>query len=81
MGAGSSLAIAGVIGGLFAFPYTHRREIPRAARNFAAMGLGGAFLLCIERDVHGPPLIIGSLLGGVIEHFRIDASQPAEAEP
>jgi rhomboid protease GluP len=80
-GAGSSLAIAGVIGGLFAFAFAHQREIPRAARNFAATGLGGAFLLCIDRDVHGPPLIMGALLGSVIEHFRIDTSQPIEAKP
>ena len=64
--AGSSLGIAGVMGGLFAFTLLHRREIPRPARIFAISGIAGAIVLCFSRDIHGPPVLIGVLLASMM---------------
>ena len=65
-GAGSSLGIAGVVGSLFAFTFLARQEIPRLARIFAVLGLAGAVALCFYRDNHGPPILIGVLLAGLM---------------
>jgi len=67
--AGSSLGITGVMGGLFAFTFLHRREIPRPARIFAICGIAGAIALCFGRDIHGPPVLIAILLVGVMTIF------------
>ncbi len=64
--AGSSLGIAGVIGALFVFAFLHRREISRLAQLFAICGIGGAIVLCLWRDIHGPPTVLGVLLGGLM---------------
>ncbi len=67
--AGSSLGIAGVMGGLFAFTFLHRREISRLARIFAISGIAGAIALCFSRDIHGPPVLIGILLVSMMTIF------------
>lgn len=64
--AGSSLGIAGVIGGLFAFTFLHRREVSNPARIFAISGTAGAIALCFSRDIHGPPVLIGILLASMM---------------
>jgi len=64
--AGSSLGIAGVIGGLFAFTFLYRQEISRPARIFAIFGIAGAVALCFDRDTHGPPVLIGVLLASIM---------------
>lgn len=61
--AGSSLGIAGVMGGLLAFVVVHRRELGGSARVFAVCGIAGAIALCFWRDIHGPPTVLGLLLG------------------
>jgi membrane associated rhomboid family serine protease len=66
-GAGSSLAIAGVIGGLFAFTFLHRQEIRGFLSIFALCGLVGAGVLSFYRDNHGPPILIGALLASVMD--------------
>ena len=66
-GAGSSLGIAGGIGGLFAFTFLHHQEVPGFARIFSICGCVGAIVLCASRDIHGPPILIGALLAGLIE--------------
>ena len=64
--AGSSLGIAGVTGGLFAFTLLHRQELPRPALLFAICGIAGAVVLCLWRDIHGPPTVLGILLASVM---------------
>jgi rhomboid protease GluP len=62
--AGSSLGIAGLIGGIFIFTFLHRREISKLALGCAIAGMAGAVALCLVRDTHGPPVLIGVLLAG-----------------
>jgi rhomboid protease GluP len=64
--AGSSLGIAGVIGGLFAFTVLHRHELSRPAQLFAICGIAGAVVLCLWRDIHGPPTVLGVLLASMM---------------
>jgi drug/metabolite transporter (DMT)-like permease len=64
--AGSSLGIAGVMGGLFAFVVLHRRELSGSAQLFAVFGIAGAVALCFCRDIHGPPTVLGILLAGIM---------------
>jgi rhomboid protease GluP len=64
--AGSSLGIMGVIGGLFAFTFSQRREISKSARIFAIFGIASAVAMSFCRDTHGPPIVIGVLLAGMI---------------
>jgi len=60
--AGSSLGIAGVVGGLFAYAFLHRREVSTQAHILATLGFVAAVVLCFSRDTHGPPILIGALL-------------------
>ena len=64
--AGSSLGIAGVTGGLFAFVGFHRRELSGSAQPFALCGIAGAVALCFSRDIHGPPTVLGILLASIM---------------
>jgi membrane associated rhomboid family serine protease len=64
--AGSSLGLAGVTGGLFVFAIFHRRELSRSAQLFAICGIAGAVALCLCRDIHGPPTILGALLASIL---------------
>jgi len=64
--AGASLGIAGVMGGLFAFTFLHQQEISKPARIFVISGIAGAIFLCFIRDTHGPPVLIGILLAGIM---------------
>jgi len=65
-GAGSSLGIAGVMGGLFAFTLLHRQKIPKFVSIFGIYGLIGAGVLCVCQDNHGPPVVIGALLASLM---------------
>jgi membrane associated rhomboid family serine protease len=69
--AGSSLGIAGVMGGLFAFAVLHRRELSGSAQLFALCGIAGAIALCFSRDIHGPPTVLGILLAGMITILEV----------
>jgi membrane associated rhomboid family serine protease len=62
-GAGSSVGIAGVVGGLFTFACLQRQETHHLTRLLSITGLCAAIVLCLSRDVHGPPIITGALLG------------------
>ncbi|MEP6637448.1 MAG: rhomboid family intramembrane serine protease [Acidobacteriota bacterium] len=73
--AGSSLGIAGVMGGLFAFTFFHRQEISRSARVFAISGIAGAVALCFGQDTHGPPILIGVLLASIMTVWPNQAMQ------
>jgi membrane associated rhomboid family serine protease len=65
-GAGSSLGVAGVLGSLFAFTFSHRSEIPRSARMFSILGIAGAVVMCFNQDTHGPPILIGNLFASMM---------------
>jgi len=61
-GAGSSLGIAGVMGSLFAFAFSHRPELPGLTHIAAMFGFTAAVVLCFCRGNHGPPMLLGLLL-------------------
>jgi membrane associated rhomboid family serine protease len=61
-GAGSSLGLAGVMGGLFAFTFSHRSEISESACMFSVLGIAAAVVMFFNHDTHGPPMLIGFLL-------------------
>jgi membrane associated rhomboid family serine protease len=69
-GAGSSLAIAGVMGGLFAFTFFYRSGNSRSARIFSIFGIAAAVVLSFSRDNHGPPILVGVLLASVMMILR-----------
>jgi rhomboid protease GluP len=68
-GAGSSLGIAGVMGGLFAYTFLRRQVVPRSSRLFAMCGIAGAVVQCLARDIHGPPILLGVLLASMMTTF------------
>lgn len=51
-----------------------RREIPGSARLFAIVGIAGAIALCLDRDTHGPPILIGLLLSSAFRGLPISAT-------
>ncbi len=65
-GAGSSLGLAGLWGGLFGFTFFHRSEISKSALMFSIVGIAGAVVMCFNQDVHGPPTLIGFLLASLM---------------
>jgi len=65
-GAGASLGIAGVVGGLFAFPFFRRHKVSSLTRVFAIFGITSAVVLSFSRDNHGPPMLIGFLSAGLM---------------
>jgi rhomboid protease GluP len=65
-GAGSSLGIAGVVGSLFAYTYLYRQGIPALVHILAMVGFAGAVAFSFFRDNHGPPILIGGLLAGLM---------------
>jgi membrane associated rhomboid family serine protease len=69
--AGSSLGIAGVMGGLFTFVVLHRRDLSGSAQLFAMCGIAGAVALCFWRDIHGPPTVLGILLAGIMTIWEV----------
>lgn len=65
-GAGSSLGIAGVMGSLFAFAFSHRPELPALTQVTAMFGFIAAVVLCLLRGNHGPPMLFGLLLASLM---------------
>jgi len=64
VGAGSSVAICGLLGGLAAWLLWRRQ--PLQSRFGGAMILLGALLLTGIRDLHGPPLLAGAFAAAVM---------------
>ena len=64
--AGASLGLAGVTGGLFAHTFLNRQELSRSAQLLAICGMAGAIVLCLWRDIHGPPTVLGILLASMM---------------
>ena len=61
-GGGSSVAIYGVMGGLFIFAFRHRREFPRSTIGFVISGLCPSVFLGFRHDFHGTGILTGALL-------------------
>lgn len=61
-GGGSSVAIYGVMGGLFIFAFRHRREFPRSTIGFVISGLCPSVFLGFCHDFHGTGMLTGALL-------------------
>lgn len=78
--AGSSLGIAGVMGGLLAFVVLHRRELSKSVLGSAICGIAAAVALCFARDIHGPPTILGILLAGIMTVREVDQRKAASPE-
>ena len=76
-GAGSSLGLAGVLGSLFAFTFSHRSEISRPALMFSFVGMAGAVVMCFNHDAHGPPILIGVLLASIMTKLWPDHAPEA----
>ncbi|MDR8409675.1 rhomboid family intramembrane serine protease [Nonomuraea sp. 3-1Str] len=63
--AGSSVAVAGLAGGLAVWVLTGRAGLPAPPRLAAGALLAGAVALAVIGDNHGLPLLSGALLGAV----------------
>ena len=65
-GGGSSTAAFGVMGSLLMFVLWQRNSAPKQYWIFAALGLCGAVVMCFTRDGHGPGMLTGAALAGLI---------------
>jgi membrane associated rhomboid family serine protease len=66
-GAGSSVGICGVMGGLFGFACARRGEGFGHLIVPAIVGLCGAIILSLCGDRHGPPILVGAVLAGMMQ--------------
>jgi rhomboid protease GluP len=65
-GGGSSTAAFGVMGSILIYVLLDRKSAPRQYPVFAILGLCGAVAMCFTRDGHGPGLLTGAVLAGLI---------------
>jgi rhomboid protease GluP len=76
IGAGSSVAVAGWLGALAAWLVWPRAgAAPQARVGGVVIALLGAWLT-FRHDVHGPPLLLGLVLGGASFAVRVRANEP-----
>ena len=68
--AGTSVAVAGLFGGLLAWVLTGRAGLPAPPRIVAGLLRAGAVLLAVLGDEHGAPLLVGTGLGALLLHGR-----------
>ena len=61
-GAGSSVAIYGVMGGLFIYALRHRRECSRSKIGCVISGLCPSLFMAYRHDFHGTGMLVGALL-------------------
>lgn len=71
-GAGASIAVAGLIGSLAAWLVLVNRQPP--AIFGSAVVLVGALVLALHRDIHGPPVMVGSFLAAMVLWRRAKAA-------
>jgi len=63
IGAGNSVAVCGLIGVLASWQL-RRNGVPLAARLiFPLAAFGGGLVLIANHDIHGPPLLVGGVIG------------------
>jgi membrane associated rhomboid family serine protease len=61
--AGASVAGAGLLGALSAWLLSPRSRAPVPPRLIAVLAVLGAIVLTVHQDMHGPPLLVGFVLG------------------
>ena len=62
-GAGSSVAVAGQFGAVAAWSLLPGAPLPAFAKVGPIVVLAGAVALVVARDIHGPPVLLGAVLG------------------
>ncbi|MEV0001627.1 rhomboid family intramembrane serine protease [Micromonospora sp. NPDC050980] len=62
-GAGNSIAVLGLLGGLFGWVLRRFPGPALVARTMAALGVAAGAVLALVRDIHGPALLAGVVLG------------------
>ena len=77
--AGSSVAIAGLLGGVAAWLISGVARVPWALRVGAVIVLVRGAWLAVEGDNHGAPLLAGAVLGGVLIWRARDSFPSIEA--
>ncbi|SHM86862.1 rhomboid family intramembrane serine protease [Cryptosporangium aurantiacum] len=77
--AGSSVAVAGLLGGVAAWLLVGRPGTPSAMRAGAGALLVGAFALAVSGDNHGAPLLAGAVVGGVMIRFPHGSDRGGDA--
>ncbi len=75
-GAGSSVAVAGLLGAFAAWLAWPDTGVPTPARIGSAMILALGIWLSASRDIHGPPILIGAALGALFLALGWRASEP-----
>lgn len=65
-GGGASTAAFGTMGSLLLWVLWQRRSIPIQYPVFAAIGIGGAVVMSLTRDGHGPGLLAGVLIAAML---------------
>jgi membrane associated rhomboid family serine protease len=68
--AGSSVAGAGLLGALCAWLLSPAARSPLPPRVLAGVGLAAGLALVAAGDMHGPPLLLGGLLGALFTTRR-----------
>ncbi|GAA2288207.1 hypothetical protein GCM10010149_38450 [Nonomuraea roseoviolacea subsp. roseoviolacea] len=79
--AGSSVAVAGLAGGLAAWALSGRAGLPVPPRIAAGALLAGGAALAALGDNHGAPLLAGALLGAVFLRTMRDVPSLADVRP
>ena len=59
---GSSVASMGLLGALLIWIIYNRASLPFKIYIWGPIGIIGGVLLCIFQNIHGPPIILGSLI-------------------
>ncbi|NUW29851.1 rhomboid family intramembrane serine protease [Nonomuraea sp. SMC257] len=80
-GAGSSVAVAGLAGGLAAWVLSGRAGLPVPPRIAAGALLAGGAALAALGDNHGAPLLVGALLGTVFLRTMRDVPSMSDVRP
>jgi membrane associated rhomboid family serine protease len=77
-GAGSSVAVAGWLGALMAWMGWPTTAMPAPARVGPVIVLALAVWLTVRHDIHGPPLLLGCVLGGLFASLGWTRSEPQQ---
>ena len=80
-GAGSSVAIAGLLGGIAAWLVSGAAEVPLPARVAASFALVGGVALAVLGDNHGTSILAGAALGAGLRWWARRAGTPLPTAP
>ena len=65
-GGGASTAAFGAMGSLLLWVLWQRRSMPIQYQVFASLGIGGAVVMSLIHDGHGPGLLAGALIASIL---------------